>query len=284
MWHRIGQTLLLSFVMIWVSGVQAAYQFKKGETVLVGFPAANIKDDAYIIGLVTGRSDQGDYQIHVKDYVAGHDYGVSCTPIVTSEALHGEQNPWEMWNDKTTLMMVEGVDYLVPADRVQKLAKGQMYFIDRYNVYVTYSRWKSQAPILPVDKLAMAQRDARLVDMEEMDSAFEIAKLNRLSFYEGNFGRPYWPWETLPHLIVKLDYIIQLLDKDAELNRLWRAKKRDWDKINQSQYWYFTIDAIDQAVDEARFQFDEDLTKAKAEDQTKLKTQLDYLGAKYTRQ
>jgi len=270
-------TIIFLWSLTWV----ATAGFKIGQTVVVGFPANNIKDDAYIIGQIRAVAENGDYQVHVQDYVAGHDYGVSCEPIITNDALRSDNNAWEMWQDKTQLLMVEGVDYLVPGENVEKLSTGKLRFIERYNVYISFSRWKSNAPVLPVEKLEMSKRDAIDVDMEAMSEAFDIAMMDRLSFYEGNIGRPYWPYETIPHINKTLGKIIEVLAADPEMAELWRAKRRDWDKIETNQRWYFTIEAIDHAIENARYQLLEDLEKASQDEIERYKQNLSKLGVKF---
>lgn len=263
----------------WAVNNMMSHQFKVGDTVLVGFPATNIKDDAYIIGVVQKITPKGDYQITVRDFVEGHDYGLSCVPIaVDSSGNETGQSGWEMWDD-TKQLTSNGLEYIVPADNVVKLAKGQMNFIDRYNVYITYSRWKSNVPVMSVDRLESAEAEANYANISEIIPAFEIAKLDRVSYFDPTNGRPYWPYESVPHLTKLMDHIIALLKSRPELNKLWRAEKRDWTKINQSMETYFLIDAIDKAVDDAYFLLNEEsIHKADTKALKRLKEQLKHLG------
>ncbi|MBD3612856.1 MAG: hypothetical protein HUJ13_10695 [Hydrogenovibrio crunogenus] len=263
----------------WAVNNMMSHQFKVGDTVLVGFPSTNIKDDAYIIGIVQKITPKGNYQISVRDFVEGHDYGLSCVPIaVDSAGNETGQSGWEMW-DNTKQLTSDGLQYIVPADNVVKLAKGQMNFIDRYNVYITYSRWKSNVPVMSIDRLESAEAEARYANISEMIPAFEIAKLDRASYFDSTNGRPYWPYESVPHLTKLMDHIIALLKNKPEINQLWRAEKRDWAKINQSMETYFLIDALDKAVDDAYFLLNEEsIDKADTKALKRLKEQLKYLG------
>lgn len=263
----------------WAVNNMMSHQFKVGDTVLVGFPSTNIKDDAYIIGVVQKITPKGNYQISVRDFVEGHDYGLSCVPIaVDSAGNETGKSGWEMW-DNTKQLTSDGLQYIVPADNVVKLAKGQMNFIDRYNVYITYSRWKSNVPVMSIDRLESAEAEAKYAKVSEMIPAFEIAKLDRASYFDPTNGRPYWPYESVPHLTKLMDHIIALFKKRPELNKLWRAKKRDWTKINQSMETYFLIDALDKAVDDAYFLLNEEsIDKADTKALKRLKEQLKYLG------
>lgn len=263
----------------WAANDMLSHQFKKGDTVLVGFPATNIKDDAYIIGVVQKVTSKGNYQITVRDFVEGHDYGLSCVPIaVDSAGNETGQSGWEMWDD-TKQLTSNGLEYIVPADKVVKLAKGQLYFIDRYNVYIIYSRWKSNVPVMSIDRLESAEAEADSADMSEMIPALEIAKLDRASYFDSTNGRPYWPYESVSHLTKLMNHIIGMLKKRPDLNKLWRAENRDWDKINESMEAYFLIDAIDKAVDDAYFLLNEDnINKADKKALKRLKEQLKYLG------
>lgn len=271
----IAASLLLSLLML---PVQAA-QFKVGETILVGFPANNIKDDAYIIGIIRKVTPKGDYQITVRDYVEGHDYGLSCVPIaVDSAGQETGQSGWEMWGD-TRQLTSRGLEYVVPANNVVKLAVGQMNFIDRYNVYITYSRWKSNAPVMSIGRLKSAEAEAEYAGIGDIIPAFKIAELDRQSYFDPNNGRPYWPYESVKHLNVLLTHIEKELQANPRLNRLWRAKKRDWPEIEKDMKTYFLVDAMDKSVDDAYFLLSEDeINKADAKDLAMLKTHLRKLG------
>ena len=81
LWLSLGLVLALNV---------NAQTFQLGETVFVGLPSINIKDDAFIIGEVTKQLDNGDYQIKVQDYVEGHDYGAFCQPVAVVEGDSGK--------------------------------------------------------------------------------------------------------------------------------------------------------------------------------------------------
>lgn len=275
--------LMFSLLSVMLTAVSSAYAqpFKVDDTILIAFPANNIKDDAYIVGVVRKIRPNGDYQIAVQDFVEGHDYGISCQPIaVNNEGQDTGQSGWQIWGKDHTKLRTQGLDYIVPAKRAMPLHTGQLNFIDRYNVYVLYSRWKSNAPVLSIDRIKTAENDAKMAGISPMIPALEIAILDRQSYYDKVTGIPYQPEDSIPHLIKLFDYIQTQLKQDPELNKLWRAKKRDWKKINESMKTYFLVDAIDQAVSNAEGCLSEDLENAKPEDLKKLKSQLKALGVK----
>ncbi|MPQ76055.1 hypothetical protein [Hydrogenovibrio sp. JE_KL2] len=275
--------LMFSLLSVMLTAVSSAYaqQFKVNDTILIAFPANNIKDDAYIVGVVRKIRPNGDYQIAVQDFVEGHDYGISCQPIaVNSEGQDTGQSGWQIWGKDHTKLRTQGLDYIVPAKRAMPLRIGQLNFIDRYNVYVLYSRWKSNAPVLSIDRIKTAENDAKMAGISPMIPALEIAILDRQSYYDKVTGIPYQPEESIPHLVKLFDYIQTQLKQDPELNKLWRAKKRDWKKINESMKTYFLVDAIDQAVSNAEGCLSEDTEKADPKELKKLKSQLKALGIK----
>lgn len=275
--------LMFSLLSVMLTAVSSAYAqpFKVDDTILIAFPANNIKDDAYIVGVVRKIRPNGDYQIAVQDFVEGHDYGISCQPIaVNNEGQDTGQSGWQIWGKDHTKLRTQGLDYIVPAKRAMPLHTGQLNFIDRYNVYVLYSRWKSNAPVLSIDRIKTAENDAKMAGISPMIPALEIAILDRQSYYDKVTGIPYQPEDSIPHLIKLFDYIQTQLKQDPELNKLWRAKNRDWKKINESMKTYFLVDAIDQAVSNAEGCLSEDLENAKPEDLKKLKSQLKALGVK----
>lgn len=275
--------LMFSLLSVMLTAVSSAYAqpFKVDDTILIAFPANNIKDDAYIVGVVRKIRPNGDYQIAVQDFVEGHDYGISCQPIaVNNEGQDTGQSGWQIWGKDHTKLRTQGLDYIVPAKRAMPLRTGQLNFIDRYNVYVLYSRWKSNPPVLSIDRIKTAENDAKMAGISPMIPALEIAILDRQSYYDKVTGIPYQPEDSIPHLIKLFDYIQTQLKQDPELNKLWRAKKRDWKKINESMKTYFLVDAIDQAVSNAEGCLSEDLENAKPEDLKKLKSQLKALGVK----
>lgn len=273
----LGLLWLLSTT--WAVADTVSSKFKVGETILVGFPANNIKGDAYIIGIIRKVTPEGDYQISVRDFVEGHDYGLSCVPIAVNErGQETGQSGWEIW-DNTRQLTSEGLEYIVPRDKVMKLDKGKLNFIDRYNVYITYSRWKSNVPVMSIDRLDSAEAEAAYAGIEGIIPALEIAKLDRASYYDPENGRPYWPHESVPHLNVLLAQVSDLLKEDPTLNQLWRAQSRDWPAIESNMRTYFLVDAMDKVVRDAEaILYEEDVKKADPEALKTLKAQLKHLG------
>lgn len=269
------------WILVILSTTGFSATFKAGDTVLVSFPANNIKDDAYIIGIVEKVTAEGDYQITVRDYVQDHDYGLSCVPIaVNDKGQETDQSGWELWGD-TKKLTNRGLQYVVPAEKVIKLNVGQMRFIDRYNVYITFSRWKDNAPVMPPEKLESTKQEAIAIEMEGMLPALDLAIKDRASYYDPANGRPYWSYETVPKLNQLLDHIIQTLDEDKELNQLWRAKKRDEVELNASMRTYFLVDAIDKSVDDAYdILWADEIEKTDPKALKRLKKKLKYLGKK----
>lgn len=258
-----------------------AKTFNKGDTIMVAYPAANIKDDAYIIGLVRKRLSNGDYQISVLDYVKGHDYGLSCVPIAEDEFGQAKEVAWEMWSDKTKLFG-KGMQYQVKQKDVRKLQTGQFWFIDRNNLYVSYSRWRSNSPIMPIEKFDMMIKKAQSHGLSAMLPALKLAKMERQSYYDSQVGRPFWPYETIEGLDKVLKQVSLLLAEDAKLNQLWRASKRDWDTINASTEHFFLVDAFDKIVLDAAYQVTEEgMEKADPKKVTSVKQSLTNLGVKY---
>jgi len=249
--------------------------FKLGETVLVAFPKPTIKDDAYIIGIVTQKLTKGDYQILVQEFVDGHDYGLSCVPIVVNEQgqTTGDSG-WELWKD-TKHLSTEGLEYIVPGESVMKLGKGKLLFIDRYNIYISYSRWKSNAPVMPVEKLVSTQAEADSIRMTEILPALILAQRERMAYYDPQNGRPFWPYETVPLLLPVIAQIQSDLTEDIPLQRLWKSQPRDWETIQQSMRIYFLIDAMDKILKDANDLIeDEGMVKANPQALKKLKQQL----------
>ncbi len=251
--------LMLFALPVWAHGKH----FKVGETVFVGFPAADIKDDAFIIGLITKVLPKNQYRIKVMDYVKGHDYGVSCVPMAVDEQGEAsEEKGWEMWSDKKQLTQ-NGLEYKVKGKNVMPLSEGQHLFITRNNVYVNFGRWRSNAPMLSVDRLDIAENEARSAGLSSMIPAFEIAKKDRQAYYEGNFGRPYWPHEAISRLPAVLKAALHELNTHPELKKQWYAKQRDWQKINQDSYLYFMMQALTKITNDAQYTLDDaDLSKA----------------------
>lgn len=282
MFNSTVQKMIFSVMLVFIGFSSAhANAFKVGETILVGFPANNIKDDAYIIGIIRKQTKDGNYQISVRDFVEGHDYGLSCVPIaVDSSGKETGQSGWEMWDD-TRQLTTQGLEYIVPAEKLMKLKSGQFNFIERYNIYITYSRWKSNAPVLSVDRLETAKVEAENARISQIIPAFDIAILDRESYFDPHNGRPYLSYESVPKLTIVMTHIQKTLKNDSKLNQLWRAKKRDWKVIEESMERYFLIDAIDKSVDEAFFLLNEDdIEKADPKALALLKKQLKALGKK----
>ncbi len=271
--------MCLVLCLIFISGLLPAKTFKVGETILVAFPANNIKNDAYIIGIVRKITAKGGYQIAVTDFVEGHDYGLSCEPIaIDTDGSISSQSGWEIWQDTTNLINKQ-LEFIVPADKAMKLSSGQLMFIDRYNIYIIYSRWKSNAPIISIGKIESAKHAAIAVGIGAINPAFNLAILDRISYYDIQTGRPFWPFQSIKPLTEMLTSIQSILDKDKNLNSLWRAKKRNWEEIEKDMRIYFLIDAIDKAVTDASYILHEDdLDKADPKYLAKLKQQLNQLG------
>lgn len=270
--------LFASFFILVISNVQAN-SFKIGETVFVAYPAGNIKDDAFIVGKVTAITDTGDYQLSVIEYVKGHDYGVSCVPMVKNDGSHGNKGDiWSLWTD-TTELNTEELDYLVSKEDVLKLGYGKTYFIERNNLYIVFGRWLSGAPMLNIDRINRAIKTAKINRLEQMESAFELAKLQRKSFYDAS-GRPLYPFETIKPMLTVMQRVDQHFKDDPELEKLWWQRPRDWGKLNSDTRRYFLVQAIDRVYEDAWNQVYEDgIERADATDIEKL---MDYVK-KYKR-
>ncbi len=258
-----------------ITNLSQAKTFKIGDVILISFPENNIKDDAYLTGIVREITIKGDYQISVKDFVGGHDYGVSCTPIaINSTGQKTAQSGWEIWTD-TRNPINKQLEFIVPADKAMKLSSGKLMFIDRYNIYIVYSRWKSNAAIMSISKIESTKEYAKETGIGAINSALDIAILDRKSYYDPVINRPYWAYESVKPLTVLLEHIQSLLENDKNLNALWRAKKRDWKTIEKDMQTYFLIDSIDKAVTDAGYLLNEDgLEKANPVTLLKLKKQL----------
>lgn len=274
---KMLQILSLIF-MVFVSSNSQAKTFKIGDTIIVAFPANDIKSDAYMIGIVRKITVNGDYQISVRDFVDGHDYGLSCTPIALDSAgVETAQSGWEIWTD-TRNPMHKQLELIVPAEKAMKLSTGKLMFIERYNIYITYSRWKSNAPIMTIGRIESVKDAAIEVGISAINPAFDIAILDRNSYFDPNIGRPYWPYESIKPLTVLLEHVQNILDNNKRLNQLWSAKNRDWVEIEKDMETYFLLDAIDKVVTDAKYLLNEDgLEKANAEDLALLKKQLQQL-------
>ena len=270
---------LVLFLMI--IGVTKAYatEFAKGEVVFVAFPAGNIKDDAFIIGKVKAHQANGDYLISVMDYVEGHDYGSSCVPMIKTEDPEatklGFDKGWQMWTDTTTLDK-ENLDYVVPQKNVMKLLHGKQYFVERNNLYIVFGRWKSDAPVLTIDRWNRAEREAKEAGLKDMIPAFEIAKLHRKSFY-AETNRPLYPFERIKPLVTMLELAKADLEADPKLKSWWQSSSRDWPLIYSDTKRYFLIEAIDKAVMDAKDQlYESGVEEAGEENIQRLESLLEY--------
>ncbi|QCU90178.1 hypothetical protein [Thiomicrorhabdus sediminis] len=251
--YRSMNRFLVVVSMLFVISVSVhAETFKPGQNIFVAYPAANIKDDAFIIGEVVKVMPNGDYRISVIEYIEGHDYGLSCVPMVKQES-NSSDGVWQIWTD-TTKLETEKLDYVVPKANALDLGYGKTHFIERNNLYIVFGRWKSDAPMLNVERLTQAQSQAKANGLAEMNVAFEIAKLHRASYY-GDYGRPLMPFEAIEPLTNALMHVAELFKDDKVLKSRWFAKKRDWQAISQSTKHYFAIEAIDKLVRDASNQF-----------------------------
>ncbi|WP_127470724.1 hypothetical protein [Thiomicrorhabdus aquaedulcis] len=256
-----------------------AKDFKVGETVFVAFPEANIKDDAFIIGKVTQITPKGDYQISVIDYVKGHDYGVSCVPMVKNQGNQGYGEGWSVWTDTKNLDN-KAIEYRVAKENVLNLIYGKQYFIERNNLYIVFGRWKSDAPMLTIERLERAKSEAVSIQMSDLNDAFDIAMLHRASFY-GDFGRPFLQFETIEPLNKLLETVGALLASDPVLKDLWQEKSRDWPTISKNTRHYFLIEAIDKSLADAQSQlYKEGVEQADAAQLAALKAKLTGLQRK----
>jgi len=75
-------------------GVLTAPRFKVGDQVMVFFRAADIQNDAFILGIVKGFLPDGRVRLQVTDYVEGHDYGLSCEPLPPPDATSEYGDGW----------------------------------------------------------------------------------------------------------------------------------------------------------------------------------------------
>ena len=273
--------IVIAILFSFASTTSLASNFKVGSTVFVAYPAANIKDDAFIVGKINQIMPNGDFKISVLDYVEGHDYGVSCVPMVKYESnVSGKSSSlddvWELWTD-TTKLEKEKLDYIVSKNDVLDLGYGKSYFIERNNLYIVFGRWKSDAPMLNIGRVIEAEKQARLNGLEDMIPAFELVKLHRMSFY-GDFGRPLQAFQSISFLVSALGEIDRLFQSDEVLKMHWYAKPRDWKKLSKNTRLYFLVEAIDKIVDDAKEQLYEDgIEQAAPEDIEQLKSYLNKL-------
>jgi len=228
-----------------------AKPFKIGETVFVALPLDNIKDDAFIIGKVTGVNAQQNYIISVIDYVAGHDYGLSCVPMVKKSAPNSKASPydvaWDVWKD-TTVLEKERLEYLVRAKEVMGLNEGKHLFIERNNLYIVFGRWKSDAPMLTAERLEQAEHEAVNARIEVLIPALQLAQQHRRSFYDA-FHRPYLLEESIVPLSKLLETVYHLLEHDKALKTVWLDFKKDGK--NTVGRYYFLIEAVDKIINDA---------------------------------
>ena len=274
------KSLFKALLIMSLTLVSQAYanSFRIGETVFVAYPSGNIKDDAFIIGKIQDIDDKGDYQISVLDFVEGHDYGVSCVPMIKKENPQGVTSEygqgWDLWQDTKTLEK-DKLDYLVSKSDVMKLGNGKRFFIERNNLYIVFGRWKSDAPMLTIDRLIRAEQEAVDNQMVGLLPALELAKLHRSSFY-GEYGRPMQAFETIPQLNKALLAVLDLFSKNNTLQQVWQTRNRDWKKISEDMQIYFLVEAIDKIVIDATKQQYQDGVEQAGEDA--LKTLQSYLS------
>ncbi|MDY0136472.1 MAG: hypothetical protein RBS36_04805 [Thiomicrospira sp.] len=255
------RSMLFGFCLSIASFSLLANVFSVGDTVFVGIPSTTIKEDAFIVGTVSRRLDNGDYQIQVQDYVKGHDYGAFCQPVAVGNGDSHYGKGWELWQD-TRQLDQKGLEFIVAQERVRPYREAQHEYIERNNNWVVFGRWLSDAPILPVERLRRAQADGQSIGLEQMADAYDLAIAHRYAFYEDGWGRPYWPYETVTRINQYLDQIITLFKQDPDLEAHWRSKPRDKAEIKQSMRTYFLILAIDKLVDDAFDQLYEKLDEA----------------------
>lgn len=252
-------------------GIVQAKNFAVGETVFVAFPAGNIKHDAFIVGKINRILEDGDFQVSVIDYVEGHDYGVSCIPMM--KGSYGAEDPnavWEMWTD-TTKLDTKQLDYKVPKEKVLKLGYGKHYFVERNNLYIIFGRWLSDAPMLNIEKMDQAIAIAKNNGLADMEPAFRLAQLERKAFY-GDYGRPLYAFETIKPMLTVMQKVDKLFAENPRLKQLWSARQRDWDTLNKDTYSYFMVNAIDKVLESAWNQiYEEGLDRADPKDLDALK-------------
>lgn len=273
---RVG--LLLSVGLMALMSVLPlhAKTFAVGETIFVGLPSATIKDDAFIIGIVTKQLENGDYQIRVQDYVQGHDYGAFCQPV----AVRGDsqdENGWELWQDTRQLNQKE-LEFIVAKERALPYREAQHEYIERNNNWVVFGRWLSDAPILAVERLRRAQADGKTIGLAAMSDAYDLVIAHRYAFYEDGWGRPYWPYETVPRINQYLDQVLTLFKQEPELERLWKTKPRDKAVTDKDMRIHFLMLAIDKVVQDAFNQLYEKLDEADPADVALMTRKLEQLG------
>jgi len=248
---------LWALLLLWATFSQMVFAqttFKTGETVMVAFPANNIKGDAFIIGVVRKVLPSGDYQISVQDYVRGHNYGISCVPMPEGETTQTPKVNWEMWKDKTKLYG-KGMQYIVKKQNVVKLSIGQHYFINRNNLLVNFDRWISNQPIIPLDNFDEMISAASYLNLKTIVPVLKLAKAERSSYYAPHMV-PRPPSEIIKPLNQVIMQVQDILKADPKLNQLWRSHQRSQKELTASSYTFFMIKALDKIVSDASSQVD----------------------------
>ncbi|BBP45913.1 hypothetical protein THMIRHAS_12860 [Thiosulfatimonas sediminis] len=261
---NLQKILLVLFSVVFIFGAAqsraAEHLFQAGDHVFVAFPAGNVKDDAFIVGQVKRVQPNGDYLVEVESYVEGHDYGSSCIPMIKKEdpeaTALGYDVGWTVWKD-TTKLDTQRLDYVVPKRLTMRIDEGKHYFVERNNLYIVFGRWKSDAPVMTLDRIERAQREAKAIRLDGFIPVFELVKYHRKTFYHES-NRPLYASERIEPAIAMLEYLQTILQQDATLHALWAAKQRDWPKIGQSSYHYFMIEALDKALADAKDQLYEE--------------------------
>lgn len=273
---NISLLLALFSLLLASTSYAASHNFQKGDHVFIAFPAGNIKDDAFIVGTVKSIQKNGDYVVEVQEYVEGHDYGSSCIPMIKKEdpeamAL-GYGIGWEVWKD-TTKLDTKRLDYVVPKQNSMKLGEGKHYFVERNNLYIVFGRWKSDAPVMTLDRIERAQREAKAVALDDLVPVFELVKYHRKTFYHSN-NRPLYASERIEPAIAMLEQVQTILLEQPKLKALWSAKNRDWTEISKTSYHYFMIEAIDKVLADAKDQLYEEGIEMAGEDRVERLRQL----------
>lgn len=270
---------LFSFLLLFLitkSVLASAQSFSVGDTVFVGIPSTNIRDDAFIIGQVTRVTEKGDYQIKVEDYVEGHDYGAFCTPVaVSTSSEYGDG--WEVWKDTRSLRQ-QNLEYIVAAKHVMPHRSGQYQYIERNNTWVVYGRWLSDAPILAPERIQRAINGLEPIGLSGMKPSFELVIDHRLAFYDQGWGRPYWPYETVEPINNLLDKVLETLKNEPTLADLWHAKQRDQAKLLADERTFFLVSTLDKIVKDSYNQLYENLEKADEKQVAALTEKLKTLG------
>jgi hypothetical protein len=277
--NKINQTVVVGFLCLFgvvASNNVLAKQFNVGDTVFAAFPVGNIKNDAFIIGNVTRVLENGDYQLAVMDYVEGHDYGSSCVPMVKYENQQAgvqKDNIWSLWED-TTKLNTEQLEYVVPKDKVLELGYGKTYFIERNNLYIIFGRWLSGAPMMNIERMESAIKDAKKSGLSGMEPAFRLAQKERQAFY-GDKGIPLENYQTIAPLIEVMQHVDKLFSEDALLKKHWYARPRNWSFLNNDTRRYFMVQAVDKVLESVWEQvYEDNLEKAEPKDIATLKNYL----------